>query len=104
MPADEYWNGEPQLAKAYLEAHKIKSERENGDAWWQGYYILQAMRSALSASLPWFKRKPLEYPKKPYRVTPLTEAEKAEARKKEQEKAIRRLNALKDAWDRKNGK
>lgn len=103
MTADEYWNGTPFLAVSYREARRIQVENSNADAWWQAFYIGNAVHSALSRSLPWFK-KPVDYPKQPYRVTPLTKEEKEEQAQKEREKAIRSLTAWKDAWDRQHGK
>ena len=101
MSYDQYWNDTPYLAVAYREAHRIKYEYENSQSWWLGVYVRQAVQSALSCSLPWFK-KPIDYPQKPLRVTPLTPEEKEEEARKEREKAIRSFNAWKDAWDRKN--
>ena len=103
MSREEYWEGTPYLVVSYRTAFKLRQEKENGDAWWAGAYIRQAVQSALSTSLPWFKGKSIGYPKEPHRITPLTKEEKEEQKRKEQEKAIRSLNAWKDAWDRQHG-
>lgn len=101
MSKEEYWDGDPRLAIAYRKAHQLTSERENGNAWWQGVYIRDALISSLSAFMPGSK-KAIPYPVKPYRITPLTAEEKEEQARKEREKAIRSLNAWKDAWDKRN--
>lgn len=44
-----------------------------------------------------------QYPKEPYRITPLTEKEKAAAAEKERQKAIDSFNKWKAAWDKVNG-
>lgn len=102
MPQDEYWNGDSYLTVAYRRADKIKQESKNIDSWWDGVYIRQAVHSALSCSLPWFK-KGIDYPKTPYKISPPTKEEQEENRKKEIEKAVRSLTAWKDAWDRQHG-
>lgn len=43
MTPDEYWNGEPELAKYYREAHTIRRDERNQELWLQGYYIYQAL-------------------------------------------------------------
>lgn len=103
MSREEYWDLDPYLAVSYREAHQLTSERENGDAWWQGVYIRDALLSALSNTMPGMKKR-IPYPEKPYRVTPLSKEEKEEAKRKEREKAIRSLTAWKEAWDKKNGR
>ena len=102
MSHEDYWNGDPYLAVAYRRAELFKQDLENSNFWWQGVYFRQAMTSALSSSLPWFKR-PVNYPKEPYRIAPMTKEEEAEQKQKEIEKAVRSLTAWKDAWDRQHG-
>lgn len=102
MTREEYWDLDPYLAVSFRKAHELKSERENGDAWWQGVYIRDALFSALTATMPGIKKK-VPYPTKPYRITPLTKEEKEEEARKEREKAVRSFTAWKDAWDKKNG-
>lgn len=103
MSSDEYWNGAPKLAEAYRKANRLRQEKENGDAWWQGFYIREAVASAISATLSFGKKKPLPYMKEPVRITPLTKEEKAEAQRKEIEKAVRSFDSWKDSWDRQHG-
>ena len=104
MSVEEFWNGSPYLAVSYREANKIKSEKENGNAWWQGAYIYEALQAVASTALSFGKKgKRINYPTKPHRILPLTKEEKLDIAKKEREKAIRSLTAWKDAWDKKYG-
>lgn len=43
MSADEFWNGDVDLCKAYLEASKIEANRTNYEAWLQGLYVYTAL-------------------------------------------------------------
>ena len=104
MTAAEFWDGIPYLTVSYREANKLSAERTNGNAWWQGFYIRQAVQSALSVSLPWFKNKSIEYPKQPFRITPPSEKEQKTRAQQERDKAVKSLNAWKEAWDKKYGR
>lgn len=47
MSADEYWDGDVWLAKAYRDAWKIKEENNNISQWLNGYYVYQAFGTVL---------------------------------------------------------
>lgn len=49
MTAEEFWHGEPRLARAYREADLMRREREAIAEWRQGAYVLRAIASALSS-------------------------------------------------------
>lgn len=66
-------------------------------------YIYDALSTIMYNA---FRKKgstPAKYAQEPYRVTPMTEAEKKQQAEKERQKAIASLTAWKAAWDRKNG-
>lgn len=48
MTATEYWDGESDLPKYYREAHKMKQESLNQEAWMHGLYVYDAVVSALT--------------------------------------------------------
>lgn len=48
MPAEEYWNGEPDRIHAYEQAEIYRQKQRNVNAWVQGSYIYEALCSALS--------------------------------------------------------
>lgn len=90
MTYEQYWYGDPFLVKAYLTADRIRQERENASAWWQGAYIYNALTAALSVS-EFFRgkgQKPQRYPAQPYDIRPKTDVDKqvAEAKKAENER------------------
>ncbi len=43
MTADEFWNGNTELAIAYREADKLKRKEDNFNLWLQGRYVYEAL-------------------------------------------------------------
>lgn len=78
MTYEEYWDGDVRAHKAYREFHRLKMKEKNLEAWLQGRYFYDAL-CAVSPILRAFSkaRKPADYPKEPYDITP----EDAKARK-----------------------
>lgn len=99
MSADEYWNASAFLAKSYREAYKLKARQANEQMWLQGQYIYAGLVSVFSDVFGKKGGKKPEYPKEPYDLGLLTDAEKAEKAKREREKIIASLTAWKKAWD-----
>ena len=100
MTPDEYWYASPFLAKAYLEAHKLRQRQRNEYAWLQGMYIYSAVNTVVSNALSKKGGKKAEYIKKPVDLGLETEAEKAAKAQREREKIIANLTAWKKAWDK----
>ena len=108
MTPEEYWNGPPELASAYRRKYMLEREIANENMWLQGLYFEAALQDVLSSLLEkkGAKHKSM-YPEKPLRITPYTEeeliAKRTEEAKKAREHAIAQFNAMKAAWDKKNG-
>lgn len=81
MTAEEYWDGDPGLVKAYRKAYQMKLDSNNYMLWLQGRYIYDALvyTSPLYSMKP---QMPMPYTKRPY---PLTE-EQAETQRLADEK------------------
>lgn len=98
MSSEEYWNRDPYLAESYREAYELKLRMKNQDAWWQGFYIHEAVAAAVAS----IAGNNFHYPKTPHDLTPQN---KEEAAKQEREKAKAQLNlrmfALKEKYGRK---
>lgn len=103
MTYEEFWKGSPYLAVAYRKAEQKRRETKNTYLWLQGKYVLDAFTCVMSAAFGKKGKKPISYPKEPYRITPLTEEEKKEQAEKARNKFVANLNAWKAAWDRQNG-
>lgn len=105
MTADEYWKGNPYLAKEYSEAHKLRVEERNQEMWLQGFYIWQALEVAFHnhPAMPIKSIKPEKYLEKPIRITPLTEAEKAEERKRKLDSVVSYFTMYQANWEKRYG-
>lgn len=73
MSSDEFWNGEPKLAKVYREAHEIRNQIRNQEMWMQGMYNCRAFSTViegLAYGLSGGKgNKPSKYPEQPFALT-----------------------------------
>ena len=90
MTAEQYWSGDPWLVVAYREAHRLKTEQENFNAWLYGFYNYNAF-SVVQYNVnrdPKKGQKAKDYFKEPIRITPLTEREKAEKAEKGRQEVI----------------
>lgn len=88
MTAEQYWDGDPMLAKYYRRAEEIRNERRNQELWLQGMYIYDAILCASPILHAFAKKgtKPKPYPTQPYALT-------AKERKKEKEDKERKAYA-----------
>ena len=48
MTYEQFWYGEPILAKQYREAEIYRRENRNYEAWLQGLYIHRAVTASIS--------------------------------------------------------
>ena len=71
MTPEQYWDGDPELAKYYRKADAIKLERLNQELWLQGMYIYEAICDASPILHSFAKKgtKPHPYTDKPYPIT-----------------------------------
>ena len=97
MSHEEYWKGDPGLVQTYAEAYRLKIEEKNHELWMQGLYVYEAL-IAVASRFGNKKQGLPEFPSKPHRVTPMTEAEKRQEEaaeiQKERERVVKLLNSL----------
>ena len=84
MTPDQYWDGDPTLAKYYRKAHELQRKRRNEDLWLQGMYIYEALCDVSPILQAFAKRgtKPHPYTDRPYSIT--SEDREEERKLKEQ--------------------
>lgn len=88
MTWDEYWNGDPYIAKAYRQAFVEKRKRQrdydNFHAWLQGMYIYEAVADVAPVLHAFAKKgtKIRPYSKQPYELQYEDNGNKAEKRDK----------------------
>ena len=71
MTPEQYWDGDPTLARAYRKADELRMERKNQELWLQGMYIYEAICDASPILHDFAKKgtKPHPYVDKPYPIT-----------------------------------
>ena len=71
MSAEQYWDGDPSLVKAYRKAEEIRQKRRNEELWLQGMYIYEALCDVSPMLHAFAKRgtKPRPYSDRPYAIT-----------------------------------
>lgn len=96
MTPDQYWDGDPLLAKYYRKADELKRQRKNQELWLQGMYIYEALCDVAPILQAFAKRgtKPAPYSDHPYSLTVKErEEEKKLQEKRERDKARRYMEA-----------
>jgi hypothetical protein len=71
MTAEQFWEGDPSLAKYYRKAEEMRIERRNQEMWLQGMYVYEAICDA-SPLFQAFAKKGVRahpYSDKPYSIT-----------------------------------
>lgn len=68
MTWEQYWYGDPWMARDYRKAEELRQQRANTDAWLQGAYVYDALARISPILHPFAKKgvKPLPYLDKPY--------------------------------------
>lgn len=108
MTPEEYWHGDPRLARSYLKAEEYRRERENYVAWLQGLYIANAISATVGNAFIKEGTQPTEYPEKPFPLNGITETEEEKEAKEaaEAEAAELYLKQFIDfgkGWGKKDG-
>lgn len=96
MTPEQYWDGDPLLAKYYYQADELKRKRRNQELWIQGMYIYEALCDVAPIFHAFAKSgtKPVPYTDHPYSLTTKERAdEKKLLEKREREKARRYMEA-----------
>ena len=92
MTYEQFWYGEPRIAKYYYEYNKMMNKKKNEQMWVQGMYTLNALSVALNNA---FDKHKIKYTNKPFDIYPKTKAEKEIEKNEKTNKLIRWLNSLK---------
>ena len=96
MTPEQYWDGDPVLAKYYRKADELRRKRRNEELWLQGMYIYEALCDVSPVLHAFAKKgtKPIPYPDHPYALTVNDrEEEKKIKEQQEREKARRYMEA-----------
>lgn len=102
MTYDQFWYEDPTIAKAYLEAYKIKERREADKmkwiTWEQGLYVYEAICDVAPILRAFSKStKPLPYPERPHGLE-INEEKKKEIEEVEKERDMYRVQIFFQNW------
>ena len=89
MSYEQFWYGEPRMARAYEEAYMLKQRKRNEEMWIQGSYVCNAVSVAINNAL---SKRRIDYLKKPLDIYPKTEAEMQEEIRQERLALVKRLS------------
>ena len=73
MTWEQYWFGDPWMARAYAQAYLLKRKAMNEQLWLQGIYNANAFKTVIGNA---FGKRNDRYLDKPLDIFPKTEAEK----------------------------
>ena len=96
MTPEQYWDGDPSLAKYYRKSDEIVRERKNQELWLQGMYIYEALCDVAPIFHAFAKKgtKAVPYPDHPYSITSKDrEREKMLQEERDRKKAKRYMEA-----------
>ena len=88
MSYEQFWEGDPALARAYRKAEKIRHSRMNEQLWLTGIYVAEALSATVGNMFS--KGNKHKYPSEPL---PITEEQQRERREREQKAKMERLKA-----------
>ncbi len=91
MTYEQFWYGEPIIAKYYAEKHKLERKQRNEEMWVNGLYTLDALQVALHNA---FDKNKIKYIEKPLEIFPKSKAEIEAEKQAEREKLVKWLNGL----------
>lgn len=106
MSYQEYWEGDPEAVKHYRASQKIKVKEENARAWWQGYYVYEALLRVAPALVFGSKSQPKPYLDKPHEVALDNQDKESQAQKQFQEqmnKFRRSIDAVNEQLKKSSG-
>lgn len=92
MTFEQFWFGDPWMARAYAQYHLLKRRQRNEELWLNGIYVANAFQTVLGNA---FGKKKLKYLEKPLDIYEKTDAEKAQEIRNERQKLINWLSKLK---------
>ena len=91
MSYQDFWYGNPWMARAYAQAYLMKRKVDNEQAWIQGAYFYNALSAALTTS---FSKTKKDYTKKPLEFYPKTDAELEEEKRQKRRKLVEFLDSM----------
>ncbi len=99
MSYEEYWNGDPWLAKDYRDAYLIKQDENNFTLWLQGFYNHNAVSVVMCNAFKEKGKKAEKYFEKPIELRP-----KQKTVKEIRQDTYNQLKLLQELWNGRSNK
>lgn len=87
MTYDQYWYGDPLMARAFYQTEQLRMRRINEVSWLNGAYTFIAVSTAIGNALREKGKKPDEYPDKPMDLFETKETDLEKAQREDREAA-----------------
>lgn len=97
MSWEQFWHGDPEMARFYRQAHEMQLKQKNFELWLQGRYVYEAIGD-MAPVLHAFAKEgstPTPYPSEPY---PITEKDVREREERERREKYERIKAYVGRW------
>lgn len=91
---DVFWRLTPRLLHAFVDADRLRKREIELEMYVQGRYMFDAVSLALANGFRQKGSRVMNWLEEPYRIIPLTEAEKAAQAEEERRRAIEFFNAM----------
>lgn len=88
MTYEQFWEGDPELAKAYRKAEEIRRRRMNEELWLAGIYVADALTATVGNMFS--KGQKYKYPAEP---KPITRDEIEERKERERRQKMEKIKA-----------
>lgn len=88
MTAEQFWEGDPALAKSYRKADEIRRRRTNEELWLAGIYMVDALSATVGNMFS--KGQKFNYPSEP---KPITRDEIEERKERERQQKMEKIKA-----------
>ena len=88
MTYEQYWYGDPLMARAFYLADKEKTERRDEQAWLVGSYVYKALDATVGNIFRKKGSQPAKYPEKPSLREQREKKEEAQKRKTEEQEEM----------------
>lgn len=98
MTYEQFWFGDPYMAKAYREAHLLKRRMRNEELWLSGLYNYNGFGAVIATA---FGKRSQQYVEKPFDIFQKTALEKKEEERQKKRKLIAFLSSWKKNSDEK---
>lgn len=97
MSYEEYWRGDAGAVRYHRRAEALRAKRRNFELWLQGLYIYEAIGDMTPVLHAFAKKgaKALPYPDRPY---PLTDDDRADKKREEEEAEALQVREKLKAW------